>query len=239
MGSTDTRYSVPEVRLYSSVDEPGPSITTWDSSPREQSAGRKGCGGRGAGKLPVRPQPGSGSTGALGHQAVTEGKSSPRASNRATPTLLSRHTDCHPWAFIPALTLHEAGRGPPLTSLGTPPLDGRHTTWYLRGGCGAGVQDRWTLEEVTWLRTRLVGVKAGPRVGAPTAGVPVGGEGRWLTAPGDGGVGVAGTCSSLALLGGHFWEGQGFIRRGLHTRWEPWEPDRKGFREFLKGAISS
>lgn len=167
----------------------GPIYHHLGQQPRERSAGRRRCGGRGAGErgpvvLPVRPRPGSGSTAALGHQAVTESKSSPRATRRATPTLLSPHSDCHPWAFIPALTLHGAGSGPPLTSLGTPPLDGRHTTWYLRGGCGAGVQDRWTLEEVTWLRTRLVGVEAGPRAGAAAAGVAEGGGGWWLTARG-------------------------------------------------------
>lgn len=80
-----------------------------------------------------------------------------------------------------ALTLPGAGRQPPLTSRGVPPLEGRHVIRYLGGSWGAGVQDRWTLEEVTWVKTRLVGVKTVSRAGVAAAGVTVGGkeDGQW------------------------------------------------------------
>lgn len=71
--------------------------------------------------------------------------------------------------------------GPVLTSLGVPPLEGLHTIRYLRGGCGAGLQDKRTLEEVTWVRTSLVGAGGGSR-----AGVAVGGRGA--QAQGEAGV---------------------------------------------------
>ena len=64
------------------------------------------------------------------------------------------------------------GKRAVLTSLGVPPLEGLHTIRYLRGGCGAGLQDKRTLEEVTWVRTSLVGAGGGSR-----AGVAVGGRG--------------------------------------------------------------
>lgn len=64
------------------------------------------------------------------------------------------------------------GKRAVLTSLGVPPLEGLHTIRYLRGGRGAGLQDKRTLEEVTWVRTSLVGAGGGSR-----AGVAVGGRG--------------------------------------------------------------
>lgn len=87
-------------------------------------------------------------------------------------------------------------RGGPLTSLGAPPLEGRNTIRYLRGGRGAGVQDRWMLEEVTRVRTRPVGAERGSRAGAAAAGVTVGWEG------------AAGDSGSACAPGGRFPEGQ-------------------------------
>lgn len=61
-------------------------------------------------------------------------------------------------------------------------MEGRHVTRYLRGSCRAGVQDRWTLEDVTWVRTRRVGAERGSRAGAPAEGAEVDARasaGRW------------------------------------------------------------
>ena len=58
--------------------------------------------------------------------------------------------------------------------MGAPPLEGCHTIRYLRGGYEAGVQDRWTLDEVTWVRTSLVGMGRGSRARVAAAGLSVG-----------------------------------------------------------------
>lgn len=50
-------------------------------------------------------------------------------------------------------------------------MEGCHTIRYLRGVCGAGVQERWMLEEVTRVTTRLVTAERGSRAGAAAAGV--------------------------------------------------------------------
>lgn len=57
--------------------------------------------------------------------------------------------------------------------MGAPPLEGCHTIRYLRGGYKAGVQDRWILDEVTWVRVSLVGVGRGSRIRVPAAGLTV------------------------------------------------------------------
>lgn len=90
------------------------------------------------------------------------------------PALCPFPTSIHPpWPpFQPQLCMDR--RKATLTSWEAPPLAGRHTTRYLGGGCRAGVQDRWTLEEVTWVRTRLVGAERGSRVGGAAAGLTEG-----------------------------------------------------------------
>lgn len=57
--------------------------------------------------------------------------------------------------------------------MGAPPLEGCHTIRYLRGGYKAGVQDRWILDEVAWVRISLVGVGRGSRTRVPAAGLTV------------------------------------------------------------------
>lgn len=76
-----------------------------------------------------------------------------------------------------ALSVRGAGRAPRLTSLGAPPPEGWHAIRYLRGGRGAGVQDRRMLEEVTSVTLRPVGVKRVCGAGLPAVGVTVG-QGR-------------------------------------------------------------
>lgn len=59
--------------------------------------------------------------------------------------------------------------------MGAPPLEGCHTIRYLRGGYKAGVQDRWTLDEVAWVRFSLVGIMGrGSRARVVAAGLTVG-----------------------------------------------------------------
>ena len=164
-----------------------------EQEPRQ--SGRGGGQGRGLGRAGLALAPcAAASLARSGPPAGARGCGlvAPRPCHSSSSTLaLSR---VGPTPALPALV------GGPLTSLGAPPLEGRNTIRYLRGGRGAGVQDRWMLEEVTRLRTRPVGAERGSRAGAAAAGVTVG----WEGAAGDGG--------SACAPGGHFREGQGFPR---------------------------
>lgn len=191
-GNTDTRYSVLEVRLCSSVDELGPSTTTWNGSLVEWAVGYSAGKHAQLGKAGVSPHSLCSLSLAPGAEQLLATKQPSQASTSLhappcslgllgapaglgslawPPPLLISHADFITQGLMPVVTFQGAGRGSSLTSLGTPPLEGRQMTRYLRGGCRAGVQDRWTLEEVTWLRTRLVGVERGSRAGAADAGL--------------------------------------------------------------------